>query len=416
NSVLNRLIRDKQPPEVIEAARQQKEEKKDFYALHPQLDSLLLESFIRDARKTIVWIEEKHSNLASEEVLRMFTVIVHGIKSSLSNIGETVLAELAYKLEKSGREQDIGQIKASLPGFLNDLRALLEKLEAKNNKYDTAEDNEDLCQKLMEIQERAADYDRKGALDMITEIKHCSKETKAVLDNIMERVLHSEFEEAENAAAAHMVALTLANTQNEARLLEKEIKGLNIIKGLQRYGCDEKTYLKVLRSYAASVRSMLGIIESFSSPERSEAVTPDKLNDYKIKVHGIKGTSLDIFAGQIGTSAKALEDAAKTDNIEYINDHNSAFLEAAWKMVTDIESLLMGLDAENPKPKKDRPDKEELSKLLAACKNYDMDGADNAMAEIEKFQYESDDGLADWLRESLDRMDLKQIADKLGGA
>ena len=414
NTVLNKHIRDKQPLEVVEAARRQGTQ--NFYVnaksgitQHSTVDSLLLESFIRDARKAVSWLEElsgENLQLTNEDVLRKFTVIVHGIKSSLSNIGEMMLAELAYKLEKNGRENDIEQIKASIPDFLNDLRSLLEKLEPKHDDSDTDSDIEDLINNLTAIQEKAEDYDRKGALDIITEIKHCSKETKKVLDNIMEHVLHSEFEEAENAAAAHVVNLTLNAAQKSTQLLKKEITGLNIIKGLQRYSCDENTYLRVLRSYAASVRSMLAEIENPNE---------NSIENYRIKVHGIKGTSLDIFAGSVGLSAKALEDAAKISNIGYIREYNPEFLKTAWKLVTDIEDLLFGIDAENPKPKKDKPNREDLLKLLEACKDYDISGVDKIMLEIEKYKYESDDGLADWLRESVDRMDFKQIAEKLGG-
>ena len=54
-----------------------------------------------------------------------------------------------------------------------------------------------------------------------------------------------------------------------------------------------------------------------------------------------------------------------------------------------------------------------LEKLLAACRDYDLDGVDKAMAEIEKYQYEADGGLVVWLREALDRMDFMQIVEKL---
>jgi len=35
------------------------------------------------------------------------------------------------------------------------------------------------------------------------------------------------------------------------------------------------------------------------------------------------------------------------------------------------------------------------------------------MAEIEKYQYVSDDGLVDWLKETIENMDLEQIVKKL---
>jgi len=35
------------------------------------------------------------------------------------------------------------------------------------------------------------------------------------------------------------------------------------------------------------------------------------------------------------------------------------------------------------------------------------------MNEIEKYKYEADNGLAVWLRENMDKMNFKQIAEKL---
>ncbi|MCL2763853.1 MAG: ATP-binding protein [Treponema sp.] len=412
NSILNKLVRDKQPPDVIEACRQeaakrQMTETKNGNAEHPQLDALLLESFIRDAQKAADLLEylAKNSEIENRENLQKFTIVVHGIKSSLWNIGENELAETAGKLEISGRECNIDFIKSTASAFISNLRILLERLESKRDGYGSDEDIEDLQKKLKDIQEACADYDRKGALDILSKMINYSKETKAVLNNIMSYVNHSEFEAAENAAREYADLLNVqAGQKTSGRLLNNEITGLDITKGLERYNNDEETYIKVLRSYTASVRSLLSEMES---------VNENSISNYKIKVHGIKGTSLDICAENIGKSAADLENAAKTGDLDFINSNNPVFLEAAWTLVSGIDDMLIRLDAENPKPKKDKPDKGQLEKLLAACRNYEMDEADAAMYEIQKYQYESDDGLANWLQEAIDRMDFAQIVKKL---
>ena len=213
NSVLNKFIRDKQPPEVIEAARRQKEEMNRRF--HKRSDSLLIDSFIRDAGKAVVWLEEqlRDNGIENKENLKKFTVTVHGIKSSLWNIGESSIAGLADKLEKAARENDMDVIKSSAPGFTGELRALLDKIELKRgadsaNQANLDENIEELRDKLQTLQEMCADYDRKGALDTLAKINCYSKETKAVLDVIMEYVLHSDFEEAKSAAAAYAANLS----------------------------------------------------------------------------------------------------------------------------------------------------------------------------------------------------------------
>ena len=404
NSILNKFVRDKQPPEVIENARKNADTSGSI-AL-PQIDSLLLESFIRDADRAIKWLEENRriTDLENEDTLRRFTVIVHGIKSSLWNINETGLADIAYKLETNGREKNINIITETLPDFMTQLRTLLKNMEIKRSKiaqalHSSDEDIEDLRSRLKAIQVKAADYDKKGVSEIITEAKNCSKETKAVFDKIMSLALHSEFEEAEKIASDYEADLPVKSV-----LTNVNISGIDIEKGVERYGNEEQVYIKVLRSYSSCVGAMLKEIENFSE---------EKLDQYTIKVHGIKGTSLDILAAQTGKDAHDLEKAAKAGDISYINEHNPAFVKSTWRLVKEIEETLSRIEAENPKPKKDKPDEKQLLRLLYACREYEMDKADKAMYEIEKYEYEADDGLALWLRENVDKIGFKQIAEKL---
>jgi CheY-like chemotaxis protein len=191
---------------------------------------------------------------------------------------------------------------------------------------------------------------------------------------------------------------------SQEETLNMQISGLDIPKGLRRYRGDIRAYLMLLRSYAANIDSVLKTVELLSD---------ERIVDYEIAVHGIKGASLDIFAEEVGTLAKKLEEEAKARNMDFLYENNAAFLEAVRKLVAEIKEALAVWDAENPKPKKDKPDGEILKKLVVACKNYNMKEADAAIEEIEKYQYTSDDGLALWLRESVDRVDFEEIIEKL---
>ena len=200
-----------------------------------------------------------------------------------------------------------------------------------------------------------------------------------------------------------------SQTRQDSRhggLSDKKISGLDIARGLKKFDGDERIYLIILRTYAANVRAKL---------EEMSHVSKDTLHGYRIKAHGIKGTSFDIYAEQTGKDAKALEDAAESGDFDYIKEHNASFLKNTEEFIINIENMLKCLEEENPKPRKDRPDNELLSKLLDACLKYSMDKADEVMAEIEKFQYESDDGLAKWLRDNVDVVNFEEIAKKLKG-
>ncbi|MCL2442871.1 MAG: ATP-binding protein, partial [Treponema sp.] len=57
NYILNKYVRDKQPPEVIKATYRQMSEKAAIDGQQSKIDSLLMESFIRDARRAVAFME-----------------------------------------------------------------------------------------------------------------------------------------------------------------------------------------------------------------------------------------------------------------------------------------------------------------------------------------------------------------------
>jgi CheY-like chemotaxis protein len=193
------------------------------------------------------------------------------------------------------------------------------------------------------------------------------------------------------------------NTVDRQTILEiKDISGLDMHEGLARFGGDEKIYQQVLRSYVTNTRLIL---------ETVKEITEASLNDYIFAVHGIKASSRGIGANIIGSKAEALEKMAKAGNLNFLRANHPGFLETAENLMLDIEHILGKATA--GKPKKDKPDTVIMSMIRAACENYDIDELDAAMADLEACEYESDDGLALWLRENVDRMNYDEIIDKL---
>ncbi|MDR0448449.1 MAG: cache domain-containing protein [Treponema sp.] len=183
-----------------------------------------------------------------------------------------------------------------------------------------------------------------------------------------------------------------------------EIAGLNTKKGIERFGGDEDAYIDVLRSFVTNTPQLL---------ETVKTVSMESLPNYAITIHGIKGSSLGIFAEAVGNQAEALEKAAKSKDLNFVDSNNPAFLETAWKLIADIKELLDTIKTDNPKQMKDKPDMETLKKLLAACENYDMDTVDAAISGIDTYEYVSDDGLASWLKKNVEQMNFREITEKL---
>jgi len=207
--VLVKYIRDKQPPEVLEAVRKEINKAIPAGDETTQVKSLLLESFIRDARNSLTSLENlcKESKWTDDEnSLRKYTITVHGMKSSLWNISETELSEMAYSLETGVRERDIKLISEATPRFLNELRTLLDKMETsqKSNEDFADNDPEDIPEKLFTIGQMCADYNRSGVLKLISEIDNCTEKTKALLQEIKKLVINSDYEEAEEAITAYL--------------------------------------------------------------------------------------------------------------------------------------------------------------------------------------------------------------------
>jgi len=205
NAVLNRFIRDKQPPEVIEEARKAKNGIEFSAMIEQKNNSQLQSSFIKDAKKTMALLEKilKTDGLKTEDNLRKVSISIHGIKSSLWNIGEKQLSERAQKMETLAREGGISLDKADIVQFQEDLCLLLEKLDVIKEMDEEVEDIEEVRKMLITVKGVCDDYDRKSVLDILDRVGKYSIETRKVIDSIKESVLHSEFEVAGNTAASY---------------------------------------------------------------------------------------------------------------------------------------------------------------------------------------------------------------------
>ena len=422
DTILLKLIRDKQPSDVIDKARSElkaagndvDDDVGDDTEPDPdEVDQELLDSFKDDAKKALFFLEdlfEKSGWHSDEGLLQKYITTVHGLAGILAWIKETDLSAFSKSLEASGREKDTDRIDSQTPSLINKTRELLSNMGAFDeiSAAGPGKDDEDLQKKLKLLAEKCADYDRKGTLDIISSIKNRSPETSELLVKIKELISDSEYEDAETAAKNYLDMLEKDNGSQAGPpqtllsfLQNRKIEGLDMIKGLERFEGAEEAYVKTLRSYASSTRFIIDDINI--------TVDESTLEGYKIKVHGIKGASYDLNANEIAKSAEDLENAAISGDIVFIINHNRQFVKQADKLVEDIEKMLSEIDASNPKPKKDKPDEVLIAKLCLACRDYSMDEVDKAMTEIEQYQYTDDGGLVMKIRKCVDLMQFPQI-------
>jgi len=205
NASLHRLIRDKYPSEVVEAARKEKEEmdKKSLIGEgHHKVDIELAQVFARDAEKATKTIKSSmKNNLSDKEDVSMYVINVHAMKSALANIGEKELSATALRLEQAGREKNINVILTETSDFLEKLEKVINEIRQKKPKIESKEDSEEalilLNEKLKIIKEACSALDKKTAKKALNELreKSWSYETNELINLIAEHLLHSEFDE-----------------------------------------------------------------------------------------------------------------------------------------------------------------------------------------------------------------------------
>ena len=160
------------------------------------------ELFIIDAANAVRVLEDFHKRIndLKEEEISLFITTVHGMKSTLANIGEKELSGAALNLEKAGDERNIAEIIQAAPEFTASLRSLIEKhkQEKKENPEVSADDLNYLREKLNNIKTSCAAFDKNTAKAELQELKQKTwpQDANTLLDEIAINILHSAFKKA----------------------------------------------------------------------------------------------------------------------------------------------------------------------------------------------------------------------------
>jgi len=194
---------------------------------------------------------------------------------------------------------------------------------------------------------------------------------------------------------------------HEQQISLSKIEGLDADKGRERFGGNMEVYLQIVRSFTVNTPLLIGAIRDVNEENLKE--------NYAITVHGIKGSCWGIRADAAGELAENLEKAAKAGDFDFVAANNQFLIETLSKLLADIETALNEGASHRDKQKKDKPDRDVLSKILAACKSFNTTAANALVKELEIFEYESDGELVAWLRENVDQMNNSEIVERLTG-
>ena len=136
NAVLLDLVRDKHPPEVIKAARRERDKKEMNKTPVPPENAVkrteVEEAFVEDAENAAAALDDLCARMAELGGAEMETyeITVHGMKSALTAIGETELSAAALRLEQAAIQHDLALISGETPAFVRALRSLIMKLNS----------------------------------------------------------------------------------------------------------------------------------------------------------------------------------------------------------------------------------------------------------------------------------------------
>ena len=211
NDILNEFIRDKKPPEVVEAARQEQKKKdpkgKEDVKEKKTNITELEKFFLIDAKNAVNKLEQVCANIKAPDGkdIELYEINVHSMKSALANIGETGLSEKARGLEQAAKEKNLELITSETPVFLDALKSIIEKLSSAKNKDDaqiSGEDTAYLREKLLEIKSSCEASDKKAAKKTVKDLKQKTwpRLINNALDEISAHLLHSDFDKAASAA------------------------------------------------------------------------------------------------------------------------------------------------------------------------------------------------------------------------
>jgi signal transduction histidine kinase/CheY-like chemotaxis protein len=207
NASLNKMIRDRYPAEVVEAARRQMVKvnlSKPADASDPKLAAM----FVLDAEKALNALNTiLIGGFRGNDDVRQYVVFVHSMKSAFANIGETRHSAAAFKLEQAGKAEDIAALKAGTPAFLETLREAIDKYRQKEDAGPAEQEESDearayLSEKLLAIETACGNYDTTAVNRTLAELvqKKWPRPVRKLLDTLSEYLLNSDFEEAAKLA------------------------------------------------------------------------------------------------------------------------------------------------------------------------------------------------------------------------
>ena len=174
------------------------------------------------------------------------------------------------------------------------------------------------------------------------------------------------------------------NAKTEELTYMKEILSMvEVERGIGNCGGDLSDYLKVLK-----------ITYDYGEKQLEELENMQKQQDYEnytIKIHSMKSTSMNMGAVELSNMAKAQEMAGREGNYTYIEEHIKSFLAEYRILLEKIEEVLRHYKMIEEVPKEEEYLEEEmivriLRSISQYVDNFDFSKVFEILEEVKKYQ------------------------------
>lgn len=204
-----------------------------------------------------------------------------------------------------------------------------------------------------------------------------------------------------------------AETSSHMEYLRKTLSGVEIKKGILNCGGDVKDYIKILKiTYDYGPKQLAELKSDWEAKN---------YDNYIIKIHSLKSTSLNIGAIDISTEARKQEELGREGNYEYIDNHMQYFQDEYNKL---LDKLKVVLEHYNLLKNSSEEEFEEVlddamvrrlyQRILRCIDDFDFVKVFEILEEMRKYKLsETDTGILENIANLMEDLSVDEIRDIL---
>ena len=166
-----------------------------------------------------------------------------------------------------------------------------------------------------------------------------------------------------------------------------QIEGVDMDMAM-KYSGNMSMFWQLVEVFYRTLEQKANLIEEYESKE--------DISNYVIEVHALKSSAKLLGAMQLSKLAEHLEMAGKEDNRSEVHAKTAELLEEYRMYKSRLQPYIKEEKIEKMKIDKKKLE-DRMREMLAAVENFDMDGTENLMKELE--QYEFDENFANLCKE-----------------